>query len=128
MSLRQDRFYSMREINLRPDEQVPPMIFHTLIENGLTHGFAGRSKGRFIFARQRGKDRTRYILFNDGNKEAAMSEGSGTGLRYVKTRLEESWPGRWQVRAGPVRGGWRVIIDIFDQPCPNRESVTHRRC
>lgn len=116
MSLRQDRSYSLREHNLRMDEQIPPMIFHTLIENGLTHGFAGRTHGRFILARQRGADRVRYILFNDGNREATMSEGSGTGLRYVKTRLEQTWPGRWNVRAGPVRGGWRVIIDIFDRP------------
>ncbi len=115
MSLRQGRSYTLRSRNIRGDEQIPPMIFHTLIENGLTHGFAGRTRGQFVLARQTGADRTRYIIFNNGSREAVSSEGSGTGMRYVQTRLEEAWPARWKIRTGSVRGGWRVVIDIFNE-------------
>lgn len=118
MNLRQDRTYTLSVKNIRSDEQVPPMIFHTLIENGITHGFANRpGGGRFILARQRGRDRIRYILFNNGESEHDNDkiEGSGMGLRYLQTRLEEAWPGRWCIKQGGVRGGWRVVIDVFDQ-------------
>ncbi|MCB1323764.1 MAG: histidine kinase [Spirochaetales bacterium] len=116
MSLRQDCSFTLVEKNIRQSEQIPPMVFHTLIENGITHGFYGRNQGRFVLARQRGRDRTRYILFNDGDQEEHDSGGTGLGLRYVETRLEECWPGRWALRAGPTRGGWRVVVDLFDQP------------
>ena len=59
----------------------------------------------------------RYTLVAWGQAvEAARPEEEtrreGTGLRYVKARLEESFPGRWTMAAGPVEGGWRTVIEL----------------
>ena len=36
----------------------------------------------------------------------------GTGTRYIKARLEESFTGLWSIEAGPVDGVWRTTIEI----------------
>jgi hypothetical protein len=41
--------------------------------------------------------------------------GGGTGLRYVKARLEESFAGRWSVESNEVEDGWRTIVEIRGQ-------------
>jgi hypothetical protein len=38
----------------------------------------------------------------------------GTGSRYVKMRLEESFPGAWRLRSAPVTDGWAVEIDLLE--------------
>jgi hypothetical protein len=43
-------------------------------------------------------------------RDATSDRPDGTGLRYVKARLEESFPGRWTFAAAPVADGWRVRI------------------
>jgi len=30
----------------------------------------------------------------------------------VKARLDESFPGRWTLTAGPVAGGWQTVIEV----------------
>jgi hypothetical protein len=36
----------------------------------------------------------------------------GTGMRYVRARLEESFPARWSLRSEAVAGGWASVIEI----------------
>lgn len=113
MGLRQDKTYSLDCSGLRGDEQVPPMVLHTLVENGLTHGYAGRVKGSFTLTRRDVPGGVRYSLFNDGSpREKKEKKGEGTGLRYVRTRLEEAFPGRWSLESGPAGNGWEVTLDI----------------
>jgi hypothetical protein len=57
----------------------------------------------------------RFEFFSPGqsHREPARPPG-GTGLRYVRARLEESFPGRWQLHDGPVEGGWCTVIELAD--------------
>ena len=48
----------------------------------------------------------------------------GTGLRYIKARLEESFPGRWTLSGGPVPEGWRTEIEWR---CAEGEALTPPR-
>jgi hypothetical protein len=116
MGLRQDKTYSLEEVGIRGDERIPPMVLHTLVENGLTHGYSGRANGAFLFKRQDLPGRARYSLFNDGvpseRKAKKAKPGGGTGLRYVRTRLEEAFPGRWSLDSQPVENGWLITLDI----------------
>jgi hypothetical protein len=36
----------------------------------------------------------------------------GTGLRYVRARLEESFPGAWSLSQDAVPEGWETIIEL----------------
>jgi hypothetical protein len=46
--------------------------------------------------------------------EAGDGQREGTGLRYIKARLEESFPGGWTVQGEPHAAGWRTTIEIAD--------------
>src|SRR5690606_28783182 len=93
MGLRQDKTYSLDCAGLAGGERVPPMVLHTLVENGLTHGYVGRTKGSFLLRREDVAGGMRLTLFNDGiPREKKERKGEGTGLRYVRSRLEEAFP------------------------------------
>ncbi len=113
MGLRHDRNYSLAADAVPRSEYIPPLVFHTLVENGLTHGYAGKQGGTFVFRREAARGRLRYTMFNDG---APGSNGpdahEGTGIRYVKTRLQEAYPGSWRFWAGPVEHGWEAGIEL----------------
>jgi hypothetical protein len=34
------------------------------------------------------------------------------GFTYVKARLEESFPSRWNFRQGPTESGWESVMEI----------------
>jgi hypothetical protein len=114
MGLRQDRTYSLQADPAPQTDLVPPLVFHTLVENGLTHGFAGKQGGTFVFRREVSGGRICYTLFNDGG--SGDGDGvplrEGTGIRYVKTRLEEAFPGAWRLSGGPANDGWETRIEL----------------
>jgi len=115
MSLRHDKKFRLRVKNLDPKEKIPPLIFHTLVENGLTHGFAEREEGVFILARDKRDQSFRYVLSNDGNNTSgSRKSGSGLGLKYIRTRLQEFYPNRWTLKMGPHARGWATIIEITE--------------
>ncbi|MEL6968587.1 MAG: hypothetical protein AAFO02_00350 [Bacteroidota bacterium] len=53
-------------------------------------------------------------MSNDGNSttDSADKAHNGTGLRYVWARLEEAFPGRWELQAGPTTEGWRIHLAV----------------
>ncbi len=112
MEFRREAKFTLETRGLNGDEQVPPAVFHTLIENGLTHGYAGKQCGRFVLSKELEDGRVRYGLFNDGHLEPSPAGARGTGLKYVEARLEESFPGCWQLCSEPIDGGWLTTIEI----------------
>lgn len=94
---------------------IPPAVLHTLVENGLTHGYAGRREGVFQLSGETEAGLVRYRLFNDSRAQVdtePASTGSGTGTAYVRARLEETYPGRWRFQAGAVPGGWEAVVEV----------------
>jgi len=121
MSARMDLEYKLKTNNIDPDKKIPPMIFHTLIENGITHGFGSESSGTFELACIQNEQKIRYSLRNkiaDRNiliKEEPAEVSEGMGIKYVRTRLEESYPGKWDLEFGGQNGYWEVNISILAQ-------------
>ncbi|MCJ7525922.1 MAG: sensor histidine kinase [Candidatus Aminicenantes bacterium] len=99
---------------------IPPMVLHTLIENGLTHAFKPKENGNFRFHCQRKGHKTVYRLENDGSNLAEMLKGSsahieeGMGMKYVRARLAEAYAGKWRLDYGLARGIWFVQIEKED--------------
>lgn len=113
MSLRHEKEYTLSVDGINGDEKIPPLVIHTLVENGLTHGYIGKDKGTFSLKCEHEIDSVVVTLFNDsaGEKETTVLK-DGTGMRYVKMRLEESFPSSWKLKTGSVDGGWEVIITM----------------
>lgn len=116
MSYRKGADFKMETHNIVEHESIPPMIFHTLVENGLTHGYETKTSGIFTLIRTRETDYTQFILRNDGDFNSDDgNKSSGFGIRYISSRLQESYPERWKFSSNKIAGGWETIIQIRDK-------------
>ncbi|MFH1197111.1 MAG: histidine kinase [bacterium] len=119
MGYRRDASYKLSTMGVNPNNKIPPMIFHTLIENGLTHAYKPKENGVFTLISENGNSFTKYILKNDGSRFKRYADQStekieeGLGIKYVKYRLEENYPGKWEMNYGLNNGFWEVIIKIY---------------
>ena len=113
MNYRKGADYKLETIDVHGSDTVPPMIFHTLVENGITHGYEKKLSGTFILQSVKNSGSTKYILSNDGDFNPEDTKGStGFGARYIKSRLEEAYPGKWNFNSGKCESGWKSIIEI----------------
>jgi hypothetical protein len=112
MSLRHDKAFALRLEDVKEDEMIPPMVIHTLVENGLTHGYAGKDSGIFVLSRSEDAQGVHLALFNDGKADHGKARSGGLGLQYVRARLEEVYSKRWRLDSHAVDGGWRVTLSI----------------
>lgn len=124
MSLRHDARHILATEGTNDNAAVPPAVFLTLLENGLTHQRARRGVGarenifRLRAATLPDTGGIRYEFFSPGEPtrragEPETGHREGTGMRYIRARLEESFPGRWSLVDGPVEGGWQTVIELI---------------
>ena len=113
VSLRSDRTFSLRADRVDRDRRIPPAVFHTLVENGLTHG-ALADGAEFRLEQTASADRVHYRLTCPPAPGAKKPrDPAGTGLSYVRARLTEAFGDSWTLRSGPsADGGWATDIDV----------------
>ncbi len=105
MSLRKDVAYELEVDGIDGARLVPPAIFHTLVENAITHGSSAPrvtmrlsgSAGSYVFESP---------LDPDGDHEVT----AGSGTRYIEARLREAFGNAWTFRQGRAGDRWRVEI------------------
>ncbi|TGL45630.1 sensor histidine kinase [Leptospira perdikensis] len=120
MAMRMEKEYKFKTWGIDSTELIPPLIFHTLIENAFTHEDSPEAKLSFgIFKKNIGKDEKLFsnycfiVYHHEKNKGTKLqNSGSGTGLEYIRLRLEESYPGKWHLTHGKSKNGYRVLIQI----------------
>lgn len=118
MGYRMDAKYDFIQDEVCEEESVPPMIFHTLVENGLTHAYDVGQNGTFTLTCMKRTSGLQYRLRNDGPllpefaARSASEIEEGMGLKYVRARLEESYPLRWDLVYGMNGKHWEVLITI----------------
>jgi hypothetical protein len=115
MSRRKGRDYRLVVDGVDPADLVPPAVFHTLVENAITHD-ASRDGEVALRLAASGGERVRYT-FEAPMSEAPLAEElrsrrEGTGLRYIRARLAESFGADWALWAGPEGGLWRTTIEM----------------
>lgn len=129
MGYRMIQRFRMRVRGITGDEAVPPLIFHTLLENAFTHLNGPDVRLEFLLEKSRaepGGSLYRFISIAGspaGRPQphalpALSAEGlqrrEGTGMRYIRARLEEMCPGRWRLNYGARPDGFQVEIWIPD--------------
>ena len=118
MGLRMGSTYELITDGLNEDGQVPPMIFHTLIENALTHSFKSQENGTIRLTCEGNGQKTVYQLSNNGSRLREISQKSkneiqeGMGLQYIKARLNESYSDKWKLDYTLDDELWKVTIAI----------------
>lgn len=112
MSCRKETKFLLETSGIRGLSMVPPATFHTLLENAITHN---RYEGEIVtFSLHREQDGLveRYTLDAPLQDRSGKQNEGGLGLRYIRTRLEESFPGRWRLVDGEVADVWRTVIEV----------------
>jgi hypothetical protein len=105
MSLRKDVAYELEVDGVDGARLVPPAIFHTLVENAITHG---KSAPR-VTMRLSGSDRG-YVFESPIDPADDREPQPGSGTRYIEARLREAFGDAWTLRQGRAGDVWRVEI------------------
>ena len=117
MSVRTEKPWRLEAEGISPEAVVPPALFFTLIENGFTHQQPIKGSMAFRLRSEAIDSGLRYVFFSPGNVRTSPSRPpGGSGLRYVKARLNECWPGGWNFDHGPVDGGWETRVELRRRP------------
>jgi sensor histidine kinase YesM len=113
MSLRLEENYLLTAEGLSGDEKIPPLLFHTLIENAFTHARGNYSGLKFHLRKELTTNSLLYTFTSTSSeKNSTPSNRVGIGTKYIQTALEEFAPGRWNVDQFYDNGLWVVKVDV----------------
>lgn len=106
MSLRKDVQYAL-EVEGVAAADVPPAVFHTLVENAVTHAPAGLARVTMRLSAHGEGERVVYRF----ESPAGDGEGKpGTGTRYIEARLREAWGDAWSFAQHRNGATWEAEI------------------
>ena len=112
MKFRKEVDYGFSCENILPGEKIPPAIFHTLIENGITHSHIAKPVN-MVLSYKENEEYKSYQLrtFAQNRKKSDVNEG--TGLKYIKSRLQENYGDAWRLDSYETEDGWRTDLFLF---------------
>lgn len=114
MSLRKDQTFDLRSPDVDLDARVPPAIFHTLLENALTHN-AYTDGATFVLEESRDtRGRRTYRLHTPLSRDPTPEIRVGKGHSYVQARLGEVFGDRWRFSSG--QAGPHEWLDAIEVP------------
>lgn len=117
MSVRTEKPWQLEVGGIDPEAKVPPALFFTLIENSFTHQQPIAGATVFRLRSEAIDAGMRYVFFAPGKvRTSPFRPTGGSGLRYVKARLNECWPEAWDFHHGPVDGGWETSVELRRGP------------
>lgn len=117
MSFRKEICYDWQEEGIDENETIPPAIFHTIIENGITHSLRPK-QGCIVFSLSFAKEKQfkQYTLLTLAqNRHTKNERRIGTGFKYIEARLTESYGTNWSFDSHAVEKGWETTIKIFEK-------------
>ncbi len=114
MAFRKELKYLWEDENIDIKKEVPPAIFHTIIENGITHSKANdEGQIKFKLSEENLKDTVTYIIeVWAKNRVKNKPSRSGTGFKYIKSRLTESYGDAWDLESYATDTGWITKVTI----------------
>lgn len=115
MEYRKEINYSWEEEGIDPEQKIPPAIIHTLLENGITHSLPledNSVKFKLIFESNNDYICYTFLTFASGVRHGTTKE-EGTGLKYIKARLTESYHSKWEFTSEPAEHGWKNVFKIY---------------
>ena len=115
MGFQKQMHYSLQLSGIDRNAQVPPGLFHTLVENGITHNLYRQQSVTFYLSQASVlRGRTYTMLTPKADKVTTNKVGTGMGDKYLQMRLDESYPRRWKLEQNDTDEGWLTCIYIED--------------
>ncbi|HVE72712.1 MAG TPA: histidine kinase [Thermoanaerobaculia bacterium] len=112
MSLRKEVSYALHTEGIEAHRLVPPTVFHTLVENAVTHGPSSHGDVLLRLAATQKGDHLQYTFESPIEPGLDTSFQAGDGTRYIEARLSEVWGDAWSMRQAPVGSTWQVQIEV----------------
>jgi len=116
MEYRKEINYAWQEVGIDIAQKIPPGILHTLLENGITHSLPlddNRIAFKLIFESNSTYICYTFLTFARVVIETKKDKEDGTGHKYIKARLTESYQKRWEFTSKPTKQGWKNTIKIY---------------
>ena len=112
MSFRRAAQFDLKTTNVDLGTRVPPGIFHTLVENALTHNRYGTRTVFELEESASSNGRKVFRLRTPMTERRAAKVSSGTGHGYVRARLTEAFGKDWLFRSAAQGDYWLDEIEI----------------
>jgi hypothetical protein len=111
MGYRYGLAFTLEAPDVDGEATMPPAVLHTLLENAFSHN---RYTAPVTFRLQEARtgDRRRYTFTAPTSTGATPNLSEGMGTRYLKARLEETFPGSWRLEDGPTEAGWTTVVEV----------------
>ena len=116
MEYRKEIDYSWEEEGIDIDQKIPPAILHTLLENGITHSLPledNSIKFKLIFESNGEYKSYTFLTFAARMEQGTNTKEEGTGLKYIKARLTESYGSKWDLTSEQADHGWKNTLKIY---------------
>lgn len=114
MNMRKEKELTLHVSGSVEKIMVPPLILHTIVESGITHGFSRLDCGEFNITVLKRDKWTTIEVANNGAPEGSTSS-VGTGGKYVRSRLSECFGDRWELSSAPAECGWVWVLRIKEK-------------
>lgn len=114
MTYRKEINYSWEDEGIDSNETIPPAVLHTLLENGITHSLPlpdNSIKFKLIYESTSDFKSYTFLSFATISKPSSDLE-EGTGSKYIKARLTESYGDSWEFTSQPTEDGWKNTLKI----------------
>ncbi|WP_435262701.1 histidine kinase [Tenacibaculum sp. nBUS_03] len=95
-------------------QTIPPAVIHTLLENGITHcSPLNNNTMTFKLSVKATNENLIYTFITYGEvRNKIKNNTGGTGFKYVKARLTESYGDSWVFTSNSIENGWKNVIQI----------------
>lgn len=115
MQFRKEINYQWEEHGIDENENIPPALLHTILENGITHSSPlddGTMKFKLTFITE--ANYKQYVFETFGHNRVKIKErDGGNGFTYIKARLTESFGNNWELTSAESSNGWLTTIKIY---------------
>ena len=109
-----DYIWEDEGINENIEQLIPPAVIHTLLENSITHCLpseANQLRFKLIVFTTNNTQEYTFLTFGKVRKQQKNSS-DGTGFKYIKARLTESYGDDWAFTSEATNEGWKNTITI----------------
>lgn len=116
MGYRKEVKYIWEEEGIDLNEIIPPAIIHTAVENGVSHSIPnkrGEVKFKLIFEKEKKYKIYRLEVHANNREKNTGTIAEGTGTKYIKSRLKESYGDAWDLTSNASPFGWETKIKIM---------------
>lgn len=121
MGFRHDLQFKLCTKNIVSGLMIPPAIIHTLLENSFTHNQYTVNPTTFFISCSSTVDSLEFIIKSPtSGSSLGTSLNTGTGKKYIESRLTESFANSWSLISELQDDFWVTVIKIPNKPQSNR--------